>query len=87
MKNIILLFLFIPSSFSLIAQNPNQVYRKADSLYATKDFKNAAFAYNEGIKLQGATAGFNRFISAASSWTQANSPDSAFSVLDILSKN
>jgi acetyl esterase/lipase len=87
MKNIILLFLFIPLSFSLIAQNPNQVYRKADSLYATKDFKNAAFAYNEGIKLQGATAGFNRYISVASSWTLANSPDSAFSTLDKISKN
>jgi acetyl esterase/lipase len=87
MKNIILLFLFIPSSFSLLAQNPNQVYRKADSLYATKDFKNAAFAYNEGIKLQGATAGFNRYISVASSWTLANSPDSAFSTLDKISKN
>jgi len=85
-NNILTLFFFLSSLFS-IAQNPNQVYRKADSLYAAKDFKNAAFAYNEGVKLQGAAAGFNRYISAASSWALANSPDSAFYVLDKLSKN
>ena len=84
--NVLILFFFLPSIFS-IAQNPNQVYRKADSLYTAKDFKNAAFAYNEGIKLQGAAAGFNRYISTASSWAMANSPDSAFYVLDMLSKN
>jgi hypothetical protein len=52
-----------------------------------KILKSAAVAYNEGIKSQGAAAGFNRYISAASSWSMANSPDSAFYVLDILSKN
>ena len=87
MKNTILILLSILTSFFSIAQNPNQVYRKADSLYTAKDFKSAAFAYNEGIKIQGATAGFNRYISAAASWSMANSPDSAFSVLDMLAKN
>src|SRR4030095_16663239 len=87
MKNIISILFFSLSSFFSIAQNVNQLYRKADSLYAAKEFKNAAIAYNEGIKLQGAAAGFNRYISAASSWTLANSSDSAFYVLDILSKN
>src|SRR6187402_3469635 len=87
MKNIILILCcFLAIQFSM-AQNPNQVYRKADSLYAAKDFKSAAIAYNEGIKLQGVAAGFNRYISAASSWSMANSPDSAFYVLDMLSKN
>jgi len=81
-----MLFFFLPSLFSN-SQNANQFYRKADSLYAAKDFKNAAVAYNEGIKLQGAAAGFNRYISAASSWTLANSFDSAFYILDVLSKN
>src|SRR6188768_2525101 len=87
MKNIILTLFYILTSFFLIAQNPNQVYRKADTLYEAKDYKSAAVAYSEGIKSQGATAGFNRYISAASSWALANSPDSAFYVLDILSKN
>src|SRR5678816_1437416 len=87
MKNSLLIVFFFLSSIFSIAQNPNQVYRKADSLYAAKDFKSAAVAYNEGIKSQGAAAGFNRYISAASSWSMANSPDSAFYVLDILSKN
>src|SRR6187431_1030268 len=87
MKNSVLILFFLASSIFSIAQNANQVYRKADSLYAAKDFKGAAVAYDEGIKLQGAATGFNRYIAAASSWTMANSPDSAFHVLEPLSKN
>ena len=87
MKNTIFILLFLLTAQFAIAQNPNQVYRRADSLYNLKDFKSAAIAYNDGIKLQGTATGFNRYISAASSWTMANSPDSAFYVLDVLSKN
>ena len=87
MKNAILFLLCIPTTFFSIAQNATQLYRKADSLYAAKDFKNAAIAYHDGIKLQGAAAGFNRYVLAASSWTLSNSPDSAYYVLDALSKN
>jgi hypothetical protein len=87
MRYTILLVLCILTSFFLAAQNANQFYRKADSLYNIKDFKNSAIAYNEGIRLQGATTGFNRYISAASSWSMANLSDSAFYVLDMLSKN
>ena len=87
MKNtILILFCMLTTLFS-IAQNANQVFRKADSLYNARDFKSAAIAYNEGIKLQGTNAAFNRHLSAASSWTLANLPDSAFYVLDVLSKN
>ena len=87
MKNTILILLCILTTFFSIAQNANQFYRKADSLYAASEFKNSAIAFNEGIKLQGAAAGFNRYISAASSWTMANISDSAFNVLNMLSKN
>ena len=87
MKNTILILLCILTSFFSIAQNPNLVYRKADSFYAAKDFKNAAVGYNDGIKLQGAAAGFTRYVSAAASWSMANWPDSAFYILDKLSKN
>lgn len=87
MKYTIIFLLYILTTFLSIAQNANQLYRKADSLYAAKDFKNAAIAYNGGIRLQGAAAGLNRYLSAASSWTLANSPDSAHYVLDMLSKN
>ena len=86
MKNTILILLCITSTFFSIAQNANQVYRKADSLFTAKDFKNAALAYNEGIRLQGAATGFNRYLAAASSWALANSSDSAFSMLDKISK-
>src|ERR1700752_2341863 len=87
MKNTILILLFILTTFYSIGQNPNQFYRKADSLYNIKEFKNSGIAYNEGIRLQGAGTGFNRYISAASSWTLANSSDSAFYLLNVLSKN
>ena len=87
MKNTILIFISLLTTFFSIAQNANQLYRKADSLYNLKDFKSAAIAYNDGIKLQGTATGFNRYLSAAASWAMANSPDSAFYVLDILSKN
>jgi acetyl esterase/lipase len=87
MKNAILLLVCFLATFFSMAQNANQLYRKADSLYAAKDFKNAAIAYNEGIKLQGTITGFNRYFSAASSYTLAHSPESAFSVLNMLSKN
>ncbi len=87
MKNTILILLSILTTFFSIGQNANQFYRKADSLYNIKEFKNSGIAYNEGIRLQGVTTGFNRYISAASSWTLANSSDSAFYVLNILSQN
>ena len=87
MKNTILILLCSLTAFVSVAQNVNQAYRKADSLFNLKDFKNAAVAYNEGINSQGTNAGFNRYLSAASSWTLANLPDSAFYLLDIVSKN
>jgi len=87
MKYITLILLCILATFFSIAQNANQFYRKADSLYTAKEFKSSAIAFNEGIKLQGATAGFNRYISSASSWTMANVSDSAFYVLNMLSQN
>ena len=87
MKNTIFILLFLLTAQFAIAQNPNQMYRKADSLYNLKDFKSAAIAYNDGIKLQGTATGFNRYLAAASSWALANSPDSAFYILDVLSKN
>ena len=87
MKNSVLMLFFFLSSLFSIGQNANQYYRKADSLYTLKDFKNAGVAYNEGIKLQGATTGFNRYLAAASAWTLANTHDSAFYLLTVLSQN
>jgi acetyl esterase/lipase len=87
MKDTIVLYFCILITLFSIAQNPNQLYRKADSLYALKDFKNAATVYSEGIKLQGPLSGSTRYIAAAASWLMANSPDSAFHVLENLSKN
>src|SRR5204862_7151027 len=87
MKDTILIFFSILTALFSIAQNPNQFYKKADSLYALKNFKNSGIAYNEGIRFQGATTGFNRYLSAASSWILANTYDSAFYVLNLLAQN
>src|SRR5688572_10259417 len=87
MKYSSLTLLSILITFFSIAQNANQFYRKADSLYVAKEFKSSAIAYIEGIKLQGDTAGFNRYISSAASWAMAKVSDSAFYVLNMLSKN
>ena len=87
MKKEILILLCMLTVFVSTAHNANQVYRKADSLYNAKDFKSSAIAYNEGINLQGTNAAFSRYLSAASSWTLANLPDSAFYLLDMVSKN
>src|SRR6187399_2029749 len=87
MKYSILILLSGLTTFFSIGQNANNLYKKADSLYTLKDFKNSGIAYNEGIRLQGPTTGFNRYLSAASSWILANTPDSAFYILNILSQN
>jgi len=87
MKNIILILLcFLTTQFA-IGQSAERIYRNADSLFNSKDFKSSAAFYTEGIRLQGPFTGFNRYLSAAISWTQVDLADSAFYILEMLSKN
>ena len=52
MKNLlILLCCFLTAQFSF-AQSPDALYKKGDSLYKVKNYKNAAMAYSAGIKMQ-----------------------------------
>ncbi len=87
MKNIILILLCILTAQFSIGQNAEGFYKKGDSLYKIKDFKGSAFAYAYGIKLQGNNAEIRRYRSAASSWSLANFPDSAFDLLNIVAKS
>lgn len=69
------------------AQNASALYKKADSLYAVKDFKNSATAYAAGIKMQGTDADVGMYWNAASAWSLANFPDSAFYLLSMIAKS
>lgn len=87
MKNILLAvcsLLIIQFSF---AQSPDALFKKADSLYKVKDYKNSAMAYSAGIKIQGKDADVSNYWRAASRWAMANVPDSAFYFLTMLSKS
>jgi len=87
MKNITLILLcFTTPSFS-IAQNAETYYKKADSLYQSKEFKSAAIAYAAAIKQEGTNAELRRYKSAASSWSLAGLPDSAFHLLNNMAKS
>ena len=70
MKNIILLLcgsLFMQFSFG---QSADALYKKGDSLYKVKDYKNAAMAYSAGIKMQGKEADVSNYWRAASRWSR-----------------
>jgi acetyl esterase/lipase len=87
MKNTFLLLICIVCYHYSIGQNAPAFYRKADSLYKSKDYAGAAVAYTEGIRRVGGNADVNRYLTAASAWTLANKADSAFTLLDAISRN
>ena len=81
MKRIIICicyFLIYECAYSQIAPN---FYKKADSLYKAKDYKNSAIAYSDGIRLEGSAARIGRYSSCACSWSLAGNGDSAFAYL------
>lgn len=87
MKNFILslcIILFTQLSFG---QNANTFYKKGDSLHKAKDYKNAALAYVEGIRLEGNTASMNRYWNLASNWALAGETDSAFQYLNVITRS
>ncbi len=84
MKQNFFLLCVLLSAHSLFAQNANDLYKKGDSLYKIKDYKNSAIAYTTGIREEGKTASINRYWAAASSWTLAGEADSAFHYLNII---
>ena len=71
-------------TISCFAQSPESLYKKGDSLYKLKDYKNAAMAYAAGIKLEGKDADVVSYWRAASRFALAGMPDSSFRFLDQL---
>ncbi len=87
MRNFLLVLLsslLIQSSF---AQSANDLFKTGDSLYKVKDYKNAAIAYSAAINKQGSSTALSRYRMEAGYWSMANVPDSAFYVLDYISKS
>jgi acetyl esterase/lipase len=83
-------FLFICCflvTYISFGQSADALYKKSDSLYKAKDFKNSAMAYSAGIKIQGKETDESNYWRAASRWAMANVPDSSFYFLNMLSKS
>lgn len=87
MKKIILLLSCLTSTLFSIAQTSAAFYRKADSLYRTKDYKGSALAYSDGINLGKNVIQIRTYRALAGSWAMANIPDSSFKVLGIIAKS
>ncbi|MEO7923818.1 MAG: prolyl oligopeptidase family serine peptidase [Chitinophagaceae bacterium] len=68
-------------------QSADALYKKGDSLYRAKDYKNAALAYSAGIKMQGGKTDLNNYWRAAGRWAMAGEPDSSFYFLDMLANS
>jgi len=81
MKNAIAFICFFIISDFGYSQDATIFYKKADSLYKAKDYKNSAFAYSEGIRIEGTTTRVGRYWGCACSWSLAGDADSAFSYL------
>ena len=85
-KFLFLLFSILLTQMSF-GQNVDVLYKAADSLYKAKDYKNAATSFNAGISNQNNNAAISRYRAATGSWAMANMPDSAFHLLNIISKS
>jgi len=87
MKSILTFLLSIIVLQASFAQPADVLFKEGDSLYKVKDYKNAAMSYSAGLKIQGKNADVSNYWRAASRWAMANSPDSAFYILTMLSKS
>ena len=87
MKNAFLLSFCLLVVHISSAQTAAEFYKKGDSLFVIKDYKNSAFAYAEGIRIEGKTATADKYWDAASLWALANFTDSAFVYLNTLNKS
>ncbi|HUR65313.1 MAG TPA: hypothetical protein VMZ03_03100 [Chitinophagaceae bacterium] len=87
MKNIILLICCLLAKQYSFGQSASLFYKKADSLYKIKDYKNSAIADATGIRMEGINAPVGRHYSSACSWSLAGIPDSAFYHLGIIARS
>ncbi|MEK7227209.1 MAG: alpha/beta hydrolase, partial [Bacteroidota bacterium] len=87
MKKTGFLLLILLSAHSLFAQTANELYKKGESLYKLKEYKNAATAYAGGIRQEGKSAAINRYSALASRWAMSGEADSAFHYLTLISQS
>lgn len=87
MKNIFFIVCCLLASQSSFAQTADALYKKGDSLYKVKDFRNSAMTYSIAIKMQGKEADVSNIWRASSRWARANEPDSVFYFLNLLTKS
>jgi hypothetical protein len=82
MKKSLLFLTFILATTIIFGQDIPKVYydlvHKADSLYKSNDYKNAASSYSEAFQTIGWKGTSNDRYGAACCWALANVPDSAF---------
>lgn len=87
MKNIFFIICCLLSAQSSFEQTADALYKKGDSLYKVKDFRNSAITYSIAIKMQGKEADVSNIWRASSRWARANEPDSVFYFLSLLTKS
>ena len=87
MKGNILLSSCIVLTQFVAGQTSQALYKRADSLYKLKDFRNSAIAYSDGIRAQGNSADISRYRTAIGYWAKADIRDSAFYMLSTIAKS
>lgn len=87
MKHIFFIVCCLLAAQYSFEQTADALYKKGDSLYKKKDFKNSAMAYSSAIKMQGKEADVSNIWRASSRWARANEPDSVFYFLNLLTKS
>ena len=87
MKNMILVICCCLMIQHTHSQSTSRFYKKADSLYNAKDYKNAAVAYSEGIRLEGDAARAGTYWRTACGWSLAGNADSTFYYLSFIEKS
>lgn len=87
MKKVFFIVCFLLAAQSSFEQTADALYKKGDSLYKVKDFRNSAIAYSIAIKMQGKEADVSNIWRASSRWARANEPDSVFYFLNLLTKS
>jgi acetyl esterase/lipase len=85
MKKNFLFFCSILVVQQFFAQDAAELYRKADTLFREKDFKNSALIISNAIRSEGENANIGRYRTAAAAWALAGNADSTFHYLQLLS--
>lgn len=87
MKRITFLLSLVFITQFAFSQTADALYKKGDSLYRAKDYKNAASLYSAAIKSEADKADASNYWRAASRWALAGFPDTVFYFLTAISKS